>query len=279
MKRIASRLSHRLAGYLNQPIKRYEPFAISDPQRLAAALIPGDVLLVEGNRRISTAIKYLTQSTWSHAALYVGDFGGTGAGVDAPTLIEADVERGVIAVQLTSVAGVNTRVCRPVGLESADRQRVCQYAIERLGLTYDLKNIIDLARYLLPVPPVPVCWRRRMLALGSGDPTRAICSTLIARAFQSVRYPILPRIERGALSGPDAREYGRTRDPSHSPLRLVHAARFRHLAVLSHHQAGDRRGFQLSHVAVGGWAQHHRSAWMTDPQLALCNSPVVSPVY
>ena len=34
-----------------------------------------------------------------------------------------------------------------------------------------------------------------MLALGSGDPTRAICSTLIAQAFQSVQYPIMPRIE------------------------------------------------------------------------------------
>ena len=35
-----------------------------------------------------------------------------------------------------------------------------------------------------------------MIALGSGDPTRAICSTLIAQAFESVRYPILPIIER-----------------------------------------------------------------------------------
>lgn len=208
IKRTCSWLGHRLAQYLNQPIRRYEPFAISDPQRLAAALMPGDVLLVEGNRRVSTAIKYLTQSTWSHAALYVGDFKGTGSGVDAPTLIEADIEHGVIAVPLTSVAGVNTRICRPVGLEPRDCQRVCQYAIERLGLKYDLKNIIDLARYLLPVPPVPVYWRRRMLALGSGDPTRAICSTLIAQAFQSVRYPILPRIERQALPGAEARGYG-----------------------------------------------------------------------
>jgi hypothetical protein len=63
-----------------------------------------------------------------------------------------------------------------------------------LGRTYDLKNVIDLARYLLPEPPVPRRFRRRMLALGSGDPTRAICSTLIAEAFQAVRYPILPRI-------------------------------------------------------------------------------------
>lgn len=67
--------------------------------------------------------------------------------------------------------------------------------VSRLGLAYDLKNIIDLARYLLPTPPVPSFMRRKMLALGSGDPTRAICTTLIAQAFQSVRYPILPRVE------------------------------------------------------------------------------------
>lgn len=35
----------------------------------------------------------------------------------------------------------------------------------------------------------------RMLALGSGNPTRAICFTLIAQAFQSIRYPILPITE------------------------------------------------------------------------------------
>ena len=64
-----------------------------------------------------------------------------------------------------------------------------------IGRSYDLRNVIDLARYLLPEPPVPRRWRRRMIALGSGDPTRAICSTLIAQAFQIVRYPILPEIK------------------------------------------------------------------------------------
>lgn len=37
--------------------------------------------------------------------------------------------------------------------------------------------------------------------LGSGLPTRAICSSLIARAFDQVRYPILPRIETVADEG------------------------------------------------------------------------------
>ena len=35
-----------------------------------------------------------------------------------------------------------------------------------------------------------------MIALGSGHPTRIICSALIAQAFESVRYPILPKITR-----------------------------------------------------------------------------------
>ena len=188
-------LGRRLARYLNQPIKRYEPFAVVALECLEAVLQPGDVLLVEGKRRVSTAIKYLTQSTWSHAALFVGDFQRTGLCREAPTLIEADIEHGVIAVPLTRYAGHNLRVCRAASLTREDRARVCRYAVDRIGYSYDLKNVIDLARYLLPVPPVPVYWRRRMLALGSGSPTRAICSTLIAQAFQSVRYPILPRIE------------------------------------------------------------------------------------
>ena len=48
-------------------------------------------------------------------------------------------------------------------------------------------------RYLVPLP-VPQRWRRRMIALGSGDPTRIICSALIAQAFEAVRYPIPPKV-------------------------------------------------------------------------------------
>jgi hypothetical protein len=48
-------------------------------------------------------------------------------------------------------------------------------------------------RYLIPLP-VPQRWRRRMIALGSGNPTHLICSALIAQAFEAVRYPILPKV-------------------------------------------------------------------------------------
>ena len=185
-----------LARYLAQPIRGYQPLATHDPAVMRRTLRPCDVLLIEGNTRISTAIKYLTQSTWSHAALYVGDaLAGNTRDPDPPVLIEADLEKGVWAVPLSHHDRFHVRICRPVGLTQKDARHIIEAATARLGQTYDLKNIIDLARYLLPTPPVPVRWRLRMLALGSGEPTRAICSTMIAQLFQSVGYPILPDIE------------------------------------------------------------------------------------
>lgn len=189
-------IGRAIARYLNQPSPGYQPLTTNHPERLRRALRPGDVLLVEGNLRISVAIKYLTQSTWSHAALYIGDELSRGSNdPDPPVLIEADLLHGVRAVPLSRYDRFHTRICHPVGLSAEDRDHIVRAAIARIGQTYDLKNVIDLARYLLPTPPVPVRWRRRMLALGSGEPTRAICSTLIAQLFQSVGYPILPRIE------------------------------------------------------------------------------------
>src|SRR4026208_458803 len=69
---ISNSIGKSLARYLSTPVANYRPLTTSPASQLVATLRPGDVLLVEGNTRISNAIKYLTQSTWSHAALYVG---------------------------------------------------------------------------------------------------------------------------------------------------------------------------------------------------------------
>lgn len=193
MSGILDRLGGWLAALLSRPSAGYQPFTRSDPETLEAHLRPGDVLLVEGNQHISQAIKYLTQSTWSHSALYVGDrlkrYGEGNA-----TLIEVSVEEGCVAVPLAKYRDFNTRICRPVGISDADRDATVEFMVASLGLTYDLKNVFDLIRYFLPTPPVPVRWRRRLIAFGSGDPTRAICSSLIAEAFGRVGYPILPAL-------------------------------------------------------------------------------------
>ena len=187
------RLGGWLAKVLSRELRGYQPYTPSDPETLKAHLQPGDVLLIEGNQRISEAIKYLTQSTWSHAAFYVGDRLAREGEGDA-MLIEVGVEEGCVAVPLSKYRQNNTRICRPVGLSDADRATAVDFMVASIGLRYDLKNIADLVRYLLPTPPVPVRFRRRLIAFGSGDPTRAICSSLIAEAFGRVGYPILPEI-------------------------------------------------------------------------------------
>lgn len=185
-----------IAAYLQKELPGYEPFTPSDPERLRGLVQEGDVLLVEGNSRISGIIKYLTQSTWSHAALYVGPINcACEADGEPHVLIEANVGEGVISAPLSKYLPYHSRLCRPVGLSYEDRVTVCRYAINRIGFGYDTKNIVDLMRYLIPLP-VPQRWRRRMIAFGSGDPTKIICSALIAQAFGAVRYPILPKITR-----------------------------------------------------------------------------------
>jgi len=195
MLAISRTFGRLLARYLDGRSGRYQFFSVSNTETLAATLQAGDVLLVEGNQRISVAIKYLTQSTWSHAALYVGNPEKAADGNERQhLLIEADLINGVVSVPLSKYSGLNTRICRPQGLKPQEQHSLVQFALTRLGQAYDLKNVFDLLRYLLPEPPVPQRFRRRLLALGSGDPTRAICSTLIAQAFQSIHYPILPDI-------------------------------------------------------------------------------------
>src|SRR5258706_11612925 len=185
-----------LANRLRRELPGEEPFVPSDPDALRRTLHPGDVLLVAGSSKMSTAMKYLTQSTWSHAAISVGDVLEPAVGAEPHTLIEVTPVEGCISATVSKYERFHTRICRPVGLTDADREHLIGFMVSRLGTQYDMRNVLDLARYLLPTPPVPTRWRRRMIALGSGEPTRAICSTLIADPFARIRYPILPRVER-----------------------------------------------------------------------------------
>jgi cell wall-associated NlpC family hydrolase len=193
---VLSGLGYRLARFLTQPDEEQESVATCSREALEKTLQRGDVLLIEGSSRISMAIKYITQSTWSHAAIFIGKVESVDGDLGTkPLLIEVDVKEGVRTVPLSTYCQNHTRICRPVGLTAKEMKQVIDFMKERLGYKYDLKNIFDLARYLIQTPPVPPKYRRRLLALGSGDPTKAICSSLIAQAFQSVRYPILPSID------------------------------------------------------------------------------------
>ena len=227
---ILDRIGAYLAGRLMDESSGYMPFTPSDPDTLRRVLEPGDILLVEGNQHISNAIKYLTQSTWSHAAMFIGDaLPESSDGTPRPQLIEVVLGDGCIAAPLDKYMTYNTRICRPVNLAPEDRKTLIKFMISRLGTRYDTKNIFDLMRYFLPNPPIPVRWRRRMIALGSGEPTRAICSTLIAEAFEQISYPILPEITLAP---------GRTSAKSEFARREILAIR--------HHSLYAPRDFDLS---------------------------------
>ncbi|WP_244430329.1 lipo-like protein [Roseivivax halodurans] len=220
-------LGLRLAKFLTRGDAAGGTTTPSDFAKLAAVLRPGDVLLVDGQSLVSHSVKYSTQSVWSHAALYVGDSAALGAKGAPQELVEVNLGEGCVASPLTKYVNYHTRICRPVGLTETERLEVARFMVDRIGLRYDMRNILDLARFLMPTPPVPRRFRRQLLALGSGDPTRAICSSLIAQAFQSVHYPILPRVREVRL---------RTRSEE-SRRELLH---------IRHHSLYAPRDFDLS---------------------------------
>lgn len=194
-------------GQLTKPLKRYALVYPNDLAELKRQIRKGDVILVEGNERISEVIKYLTQSSWSHAALYVGDEAikrdpelrlklAQEYGEEANYMVaEALVESGVVLTPLAKYRDFNIRLCRPYRLSESDLKLAIDEALASVGRTYDLKNILDLARYFLPVSLVPPRLRRTALRFGSGDPTRVICSSMIAECFDRVRFPIVPKVE------------------------------------------------------------------------------------
>ena len=99
LRQISRFFAGLIIRYIQKPIMNYQSYQLIPLAELEKNMRPGDVLLVEGNQRVSSAIKYLTQSTWSHAAFYVGrEAGLKDEHGHTASLIEADLSDGVISV-------------------------------------------------------------------------------------------------------------------------------------------------------------------------------------
>jgi len=206
-------LARGLVSYLTAELPSYQRRVPNDVARLRDGLRPGDVVLVEGKSRISRMIMTLSQSSWSHAAMYIGDAllrrGGPQAeaaldryGPEAPHLVlESDMAEGVQVKPVAWYADHNLRICRPLGLSAVDLEQVVAEMLRHLGLRYDKRNIFDLGRYLTPVHLLPARWRRRPLYLGSSSSREVICSALIAKAFYRVGFPVQPLVNEAAEAG------------------------------------------------------------------------------
>jgi hypothetical protein len=186
LSRMRTHLFSLFAGYLTQPVVKRRATA-TDPLSLSAVLRHGDVLLTEGNTRAAALVKRLTKSTWSHVSMYVGPLE---AGPNPLCIVEADIAAGVRSIRISELEVVNVRVLRPVGLNDADRDRLAEWVVSRIGGEYDLRHAWILARSFLPVAP-----KASLPPVAAGIPesaTRFICSTLLAKAFALVGNPIPP---------------------------------------------------------------------------------------
>lgn len=197
-----------MVAVLTRPRKSYHRYGFNDLHHLKKHVRKADVILVDGDQRVSQAIETLTTSSWSHNCVYIGDEivrrdhplrreVEKKYGAEAEHLvIEALVDQGVIVSPLSKYIDFNIRVCRPYRLRPADARIVMDELIAKLGLKYDIKNFIDLTRYLLPFHLIPARYREDALHLGSGLATETICSSMTAAAFQKVGFPILPLFRR-----------------------------------------------------------------------------------
>lgn len=211
------RLHKKIANMVTQWLTDDRPvsdFPICDFERIRYELRPCDVLLTEGRSRVSDIIKYTTQSAWSHSALYIGrihdiedplirnmameHFNGP---LDTQLLIEGVLGKGTVITPLNFYRQDHIRICRPRGLSPLDAQRVIEYAINKLGHDYDVRHILDLARFMLPWSILPRKWRSSLFTDASSQSNRTVCSTMIAEAFSSVHFPILPHLRKHEETG------------------------------------------------------------------------------
>lgn len=180
-----------------------------DFERLSFEIRPCDVLLVEGRSRVSEVIKSITNSPWTHSALYIGRL----VDIEDPQLrehiswlydgdpadhliVEPLLGEGTIVSPLRKYAKDHMRICRPQGLSPQDVQKVIAHCAKHLGLDYNVRHIVDLFRFLLPYGLIPRHWRSSLFQHHAGESTKTVCSTMIAESFASVQYPILPVIKK-----------------------------------------------------------------------------------
>lgn len=196
IKKVGDWLQHE------DPPKR---FYLCDFDRISYELKPADVILVEGRHRVSNIIRRVTSSPWTHAALYIGrlhdiendqlrELVKTHSKYP-PTqqlIIESLLGQGTVISPLNKYKQDHIRISRPIGLSHTDAQKVIAFAVHRLGSTYSLRHIFDLFRLLFPWGLWPRRWRSSLFQHNALQPTEDICSSMIAQAFASVHFPVLP---------------------------------------------------------------------------------------
>ena len=202
-------LERRVTAWLVMERKKEEVLSPINFERLLDEVRMGDVLLVEGRTRVAYAVRNITSSVWTHSALVIGSLDkirdpalrSVARGylqadeLEAPLIVESELGRGTIVSSTLRYRDHHVRLCRPRGLSYRDARRVSTYALLHLGADYNVRQILDLARFLVPWwTVVPRRWHSSLFEHNYQEPTRMICSTMIAKAYSRVRFPVVPLV-------------------------------------------------------------------------------------
>ena len=202
-----------LTNWLSHNVQE-KSIQLCDFERIRHEVKPCDVLLVTGRSRVSQVIKQTTQSPWTHAMLYIGrlhdieddrvrqavskSYDGS---FDEQLIIESELGIGTEIQPLKKYQGEHLRICRPKGLSYQDSQKVIHYAVSRLGMDYNVRQILDLARFFFPYSFLPRRLGSSLFQYSPGQETKTVCSTMIAEAFSFIHFPILPLVKHDGESG------------------------------------------------------------------------------
>ncbi|MFK5983958.1 MAG: YiiX/YebB-like N1pC/P60 family cysteine hydrolase [Pseudomonadota bacterium] len=201
---IRVKLWQKIVQWLNKEEENSD-LPLVDFKQMCDEIRPGDVLLFEGRSRVSQIIKLLTQSSWTHAAIYIGRMHEVTNPIsqftlkryynDAPDsglIIESMLGYGTTVSALNKYQKDHIRVCRPIGITLNDCTRIVDFVVGKLGTEYNFRQLLDLARFFFPYSILPPRWRSSLFMHNSNTATKMVCSTMISKAFQSVKFPVLP---------------------------------------------------------------------------------------
>ena len=203
-------LYNKILAYLNKEIQISKSY-LCDFDRALHEIRPADIILVTGHTRLSRIIKNISQSPWTHAALYIGrlhdiddarlrefiQYHYQGSPKDQ-LIIESYAGTGTSVADITKYRNDHIRICRPSGLDYQDAQKVIEYASRHIGNEYDIRHLFDLARFYLGSIFIPSKWQSVLFNYKPNQTSRDVCSVLIADAFASIKFPILPLIREDA---------------------------------------------------------------------------------
>ncbi|MCY4177625.1 MAG: YiiX/YebB-like N1pC/P60 family cysteine hydrolase [Endozoicomonadaceae bacterium] len=201
---VISRLAER---WLMREIKQPDT-SLCDFERIRHELKSCDVLLIEGRSRVSKIIQYLTQSNWTHSALYIGRIydieniqlrSTIRAYYDGPEeeqlIIESELGLGTVVRPLKNYKKEHIRICRPKNLGHNDGEQIITYAASQLGKKYSARQAFDLMRFFFPYKALPPRLGSSLFKFKPGNATKTVCSSMIAEAFYFIQYPILPLVK------------------------------------------------------------------------------------